>query len=57
MKAKAQNDLFSPEFHLPRENSEGKQIIKIEIVGVLKNAIENAESQYQRKRDIKPGDQ
>ena len=25
--------------------------------GVLKNAIENAESQYQRKRDIKPGDQ
>ena len=32
MKAKAQNDLFSPEFHLPRENSEGKQIIKIEMV-------------------------
>ena len=56
MTAKAENDLFSPEFHLPRENSEGKQIIKIEI-GVLKNAIENAESQYQRKRDIKPGDQ
>ena len=25
--------------------------------GVLKNALENAESQYQRKRDIKPGDQ